>query len=145
VCEDAELIWVSTGMAGDPIALGISDGKLRFCRDLVIRRNPEQVAVLARHAIFKPFGMDSSDIDYKHSEIAPAVIRIDARSSGDTASVVLAIQPITGDRAGLHVLAGGNTEAERRHYADWARRLRWFMENPENATTSWRPFMVEPT
>jgi hypothetical protein len=138
------LIWVSTGAVGEPIDLGIPDGKLHFCRDLVIRRDPERVAVLARRAIFKPFGIDAADIRYEQSEIAPSVIRIDAHSSGGTASVVLAIQPIAEDRAGLHVLAGGESEAERRHYADWARRLRWFMENPEAVTSSWRPLSDQP-
>jgi nitrite reductase/ring-hydroxylating ferredoxin subunit len=139
-CEHAGLIWASTGAAASPVDMnGLGEG-LRFCRDLVIRQSPQQVAALARRAIFRPFGQDANDITYEYEQIAPAVIRIDARFGGQSASVALAIQPITGNRTGLHVLAGGETAAERRHYADWARRLRWFMENPDAATSSWRPF-----
>ena len=109
------------------------------------RQNPERVAGFARRAIFKPFGDKSGDVFYEHDEIAPSVVRINARinarSSDGLASVVLAIQPITQDRTGLHVLAGGDNAAERLHYADWARRLRWFMETPDAAIASWRPLM----
>ena len=139
VCEHGGLIWASTGVPPNSVDAGLNGGNLRFCRDLVVRQNPERVAARVQRAIFKPFGGGAGDAVFEHTEIAPSVIRINARFDGGSASVVLAIHPISRDRAGLHVLAAGETPAERRHYAEWARRLRWFMENPEAATSSWNP------
>jgi len=143
VCEHAGLIWASIGAAGDSVDFDGPGEHLRFCRDLVVRQAPDRVAALARRAIFRPYGNDKDDIIYEHQEIAPSVIRINARSGGGSgggsATIMLAIQPISSDRTGVHVLAGGETTDERLHYAAWARRLRWFMENPDAANSSWNP------
>lgn len=141
-CDQGGLIWVSIGEAGES---SLPDQKLQFCRDLVIRQSPEQVTALARRAIFRPFEEHGDHITYDYTDVAPSVIRIDARFGGGAASIVLAIQPISESRTGLHVLAGGGTALERRHYADWARRLRWFMENPLAATSSWSPLANIPS
>lgn len=149
VCEHAGLIWASIGAAGDSVDFDRPGEHLRFCRDLVVRQAPERVAALAKRAIFRPYsdgdGDGEDDLIYEHREIAPSVIRIDARSGGDTATVMLAIQPITADRTGVHILAGGETTDERLHYAAWARRLRWFMENPDAANSSWNPLSIDPS
>ena len=139
------LIWVSIGEAGERSQHLGPDQELSFCRDLVVQQNPEQVATLARQARFKPFGKHGDDITFEYKDISSSVIRIDAQFGNDSASIVLAIQPITQDRTGLHVLAGDGTAAERRHYADWTRRLRWFMENPLAATSSWSPLVSIPS
>jgi nitrite reductase/ring-hydroxylating ferredoxin subunit len=136
--DQVGLIWASIGTAGESVELDGLDQGFHFCRDLVVRQSPEQVAALVRRAIFRPFGDPPGDITYEYKDISPSVIQIDARSGDETTSVLLAIQPISQERTGLHVLAGGESAAERRHYADWARRLRWFMEKLDASTSSWR-------
>lgn len=146
VCEHGGLIWASTGRPTTPVEFLQPGENLRFCRDLVVRQSPERVAALARRALFRPFGWNGDgNITYQHREIAPSVIRIDARSGDRSAAIVLALQPITTDRTGIQLLAGGETSDERRHYADWARRLRWFMENSKAVTSSWRPLADDPS
>lgn len=163
------LIWASTGAPEDrPPALGEMGGDLVFCRSLNVHAAPEDVAERTSRALFPPFrapGLSglhrasapdadglyrcawtsgdggSIEVAYESSEIAPGVLSVLARQGDAVETVVMAFQPISSGRTGVHILAGGGgSTAQRLHMAEWGRRLRWFLENPEVETSSWRPF-----
>lgn len=161
------LIWVSIAADEDqpPAMDGIGDDVF-FCRSLIVRARAEDVAARALRAVFPPFGQagdsgwrpasppdgdghyrwisgdgDAIEVAYAGAEIAPGVLSIEAKSGDGEERVVMALQPISSDKCGVHILAGGTRPAARRlHYAGWGQRLRWFLENPDAETSSWRPW-----
>lgn len=82
-------------------------------------------------------------VSYISNEIAPGIVSVEAVFGGGTETVIVAVQPVAPGRTQLHLLAaapvaGDDVPALRDHYATWARRLRWFLENDGAETTSWR-------
>jgi nitrite reductase/ring-hydroxylating ferredoxin subunit len=76
-----------------------------------------------------------------------SVIRVVAKTEDAPPEVlVVALQAMTDQRTGLHVVAQSSgtdeTDQEKRlYFGRWARRLRWFLENPEGPFDGFRPWV----
>lgn len=119
--ENNGLIWTTTGKPDDspPDLSGCEN--LTFCRSIVIDTNPAEVdkAVSA---------LASS------SRVAPGVTAVET-SADET--IIIAIQPVDGEKTQLHVLtAAADTTAARRRASAWARQFRWQVENVVSAETA---------
>lgn len=80
-------------------------------------------------------------VSYVSQSPSASTVTITAQYESRSETVTLAVQPTTDDRSAVHVTATleENGTAPRLHYARWARRLRWFLENGDSETKCWRP------
>ena len=141
-CETAEaggLIWTTVGAPSGPPAATRLDN-LHFCRTIAIAADAADI-VEALPAIGFPFLLGRGEPVFAHEQEAPGLLTI--RSTGADApgeTLVLAVQPTAKGACQVHVLANAATDdttALRRHFARWARRFRWFMENGRPPDMSW--------
>lgn len=82
-------------------------------------------------------------VDYTPKVLASGVVTVDADFEAGRESLILAVQPVTANHAQVHIgvaaaIPDGEAASLRRHYAAWCRRWRWFLENDDAETTSWR-------
>ncbi|MFT5486011.1 MAG: nitrite reductase/ring-hydroxylating ferredoxin subunit [Paracoccaceae bacterium] len=119
--ESGGLIWTTTGEPDDapPDLSGFPD--LTFCRSIVIDIDPAAV------------GKALSDLASSRA-IAAGVTAVEA---SDEEALVVAIQPVDGEKTQLHILtASADTTAARHRASAWARRFRWQVENGMTAETA---------
>ena len=75
-----------------------------------------------------------------------SIIRVVAKTADEPPeTLVIALQAMTDQRTGLHLVAqsSGETESDRRrklYFGRWAQRLRWFLENPDAPFDGFRPW-----
>lgn len=86
-------------------------------------------------------GKENALVEYTCHSPAPGVLSITANNYGE--SLILALQPVGDNKVGIHisVRADSAESALRLHYANWAKQVRWMLENDQNPGLTNRPWL----
>ena len=128
-CREAlGLIWISTTGDDEAALAGLMEeagftGGLQFCKTIYVNGSPDFVS-----------GMINPS-----RQINPGVLLASvANTAGDTEDILIAVQASGENRCAVHVVIASDDDADtnnlrRLHFGQWAQRLRWHLENPEQA------------
>ncbi|MBT3787864.1 MAG: Rieske (2Fe-2S) protein [Alphaproteobacteria bacterium] len=143
--ETAGLIWINiTDEAlDDTVPTDLNSevpGTLIFCKSIFLDGELGDLITRMRTARFLPYGFEGNaqDLTWSNSDLSNNTIIISASGKVEDQIIIAGHQASEG-RCGLHLLIQSDeTEAEDRlrrlHYANWAKRLRWFLVNADLAS-----------
>jgi len=140
--ETAGLIWINiTDETPDDTLPAELDSefprRLIFCKSIFVDGELGDLKTRMRTARFLPFGFEGNaqDLMWSIRDLSNNAIVISASGKAEDQIIIVGHQASKG-RCGLHILIQSDeTEAEDRlrrlHFANWAKRLRWSLINPE--------------
>ncbi len=167
--EAGGLLWVS--LAGPDAPPAVED--FTYCRSLALTRGAEELAGRLACLIFPPAALatgsgphrswiyrrDGAAVIWSNGEAAgtrscydvaepaPGLTAITARTEGlPDETRLLALQPVSDSRTILHLSLAdqsGGALAARPAAAQWAQRLRWFLEQEGREAVSYNPWSGE--
>lgn len=142
VVESGGVIWVSLLDSGEP---DIADVTAAPVRSIAVDAGVDQVRAALTGATF-PVSADWQPGTGRFSAAmsGDAMVTIEGEAEGQSRTLFAALQPLPDGRTTVHLQISGDADAAlRKRLSAWAERLRWFLENPGEATSSWAPATAE--
>lgn len=141
-CEQKRgLIWINL-KSNDSSALdnALNDNGVEnewiFCKSLYLGLTPNEVQSQLTNVNFPLFSEQQSAVTNYHSNQPQLNTIIITANNNDARDMIsLTIQPISTARTAIHLCTTStgdqiHDQSKRLHYHRWARRLRWFLQNP---------------
>ncbi|MGI9416458.1 MAG: Rieske 2Fe-2S domain-containing protein [Geminicoccaceae bacterium] len=137
--EGRGLIWASLAANEDAPDVAIADAEP--LRSLVVNRDIVTVRSMFAQARFPiTDAWTPSEGDFSTIDDGDGLMIREGVLAGGSRRLIAALQPLPGDRTAAHVLTSPSASPLlKKSLSRWLERLRWFAENPDVETRSWRP------
>ena len=137
--EERGLIW--TSLTDDQDAPGVAIADAEPLRSLVVNRDMAAVRSMFAEARFPiTDAWTPSEGGFLTVDEGDGLMIREGVLEEVSRRLIAALQPLPGDRTAMHVLTSPSASPSlKKSLSRWLERLRWFAENSDVETRSWRP------